>query len=141
MNESWLTTITALIGYGAIGATFVILTNMSLRRLTHKIIPILQEDSRRRTENTRIACDALQATHEHLKQQKQALENLEEMLVIVHQDILYFDQDMDDMEERIIRLEYRPTKAETTTIEAQPLSSRVEMPLRRMRELRRRRRG
>lgn len=66
--------------------------------------------------------------------------SLEEKIVMVHQDILYLDQDFDDVEERIVRLEYRPTKPEPTTIEAQALPPRMERSMRRMRELRRRQR-
>lgn len=69
------------------------------------------------------------------------VEDLEEKIVMVHQDILYMDQDLNNLEERIIRLEYRPGSQQQTTIEAQAVPPRVEMPLRRMREIRRRRRG
>jgi hypothetical protein len=141
MDQAWLTTIAGILGYGLAGAMFVVLTNVCVRGFAKKVIPLLEEDSKRCLENAHLTREAFEAIHQQIKQQNQVLATIEEMIVLVHQDIMYLDQDLDDIEERIIRLEYRPTKQEPTTIETQALPPRVEMPLRRMRELRRRRRG
>lgn len=162
MNEAWMTTLAGVIGYVCAGVGFAYLTSVSLKRVTNKIVPILEQDAKKREEKAELIKVAFEKVAEELVEIKRTIgkvyeeldkrhvetfnstldefASLEEKIVMVHQDILYFDQDLDDMEERVIRLEYRPVKGEPTTIDAQAIPSRVEMPLRRMKELRRRRR-
>lgn len=161
MSEATIQFIINAAVYGAMGLGFFVLTNHAIRwyyrQMLKKIVDCIEpvfdlaKESTRQIHGIRLVQDEMLKTIEafradceegHIDMMEQ-FKALEEMIVMVHQDILYFDEELGQLDARIFRLEQKsgPTvEAFTAEIKAPPLPSSIETPLRRMRELRRRRR-
>lgn len=157
MSETTINFIVNAAVYASMGLGFVLLTNHTFKWYYKQMIrKIVENDSAAYSEYMR-----------HLQKLQLELEvkisnytveildefaNLEEKIVMIHQDILYFDQDLGNLEARVIRLEHqpRPTISGPGMPNGQGIPSynaspeqatiNIDMPLRRMRELRRRNR-
>lgn len=94
---------------------------VSLVELFEERVEHLEERTLRAIED--LKSELLKDSFDRLNNTIDSLADLEEKIVMIHQDILYMDSDLTDAEERIMRLEYRPGKPETQTIEAQAVQA------------------